>query len=288
MNDDIDLGIFEAGISMPGEMQSLQRMIKPTIGILTNVGSEHAEGFESMLEKCREKAGLFVDCDRLIYCDDDPLVKKVMDEEFGDKERCAWSFKDSVCRLYVKHVEKSDGSTVIEYVYDSRSNSVTIPFTADSDVENAIHCIAVMSLLGVSDEVIAERMSRLTPVGTRLNVMEGVNNCMLICDAYTSDYHSLNPALDFMGRRMTADRTSTVILSDVMHEDMDSDALYRSIAELLQNRHIDRVIGIGHEISRHASCFGGDAKFYRSTDEFLGETTTSDFDHEPCADKGSG
>lgn len=96
MNDDIDLGIFEAGISMPGEMQSLQRMIKPTIGILTNVGSEHAEGFESMLEKCREKAGLFVDCDRLIYCDDDPLVKKVMDEEFGDKERCAWSFKDSV------------------------------------------------------------------------------------------------------------------------------------------------------------------------------------------------
>ena len=88
MNDDIDLGIFEAGISMPGEMQSLQRMIKPTIGILTNVGSEHAEGFESMLEKCREKAGLFVDCDRLIYCDDDPLVKKVMDEEFGDKERC--------------------------------------------------------------------------------------------------------------------------------------------------------------------------------------------------------
>ena len=288
MNDDIDLGIFEAGISMPGEMQSLQRMIKPTIGILTNVGSEHAEGFESMLEKCREKAGLFVDCDRLIYCDDDPLVKKVMDEEFGDKERCAWSFKDSGCRLYVKHVEKGDGSTVIDYVYDNRLNSVTIPFTADSDIENAIHCIAVMSLLGVSDEVIAERMSRLTPVGTRLNVMEGVNNCMLICDAYTSDYHSLNPALDFMGRRMTADRTSTVILSDVMHEDMDSDALYRSIAELLQNRHIDRVIGIGPEISRHASCFGGDAKFYRSTDEFLSETTTSDFDHELVLIKGAG
>ncbi len=287
MNDDTQLAIFEAGISLPNEMASLQAMIRPQLAIITNIGDEHSEGFNSDKAKCEEKVMLCRDCDCIVYNGDDSLIREVVENAGLTVKEIAWSRKDPDSPLYISKVTKQKDSTIIKYSYLQYDGEIVIPFTTDADVENAIHCLAVMLYLCRPFDMIAARMSSLAPVGTRLNVIEGVNNCLLIYDAYTSDFHSLSPALDFMNQRATKSHTTTVILSDVMHETMSGERLYKSIARLLQQKGIDRVIGVGEEISKHKTLFGENASFYPSTSAFLLSTTTADFKNELILIKGA-
>lgn len=276
---DTTLGIFEAGISRPGEMQKLHSVIAPEIGILTNVGSAHSEGFASRKEKCEEKATLLRGCKCVIYNADDDIIAEVMQRHDG--EAIAWSTKDKGSKLFISGMEKSQGRTTLSYSFDNGAvRQVTIPFTNDRDIENAIISLAVMLHLGIAPQTIGEKMKSLSPIGTRLEVIEGVNNCQLIHDSYTSDYSSLIPALDFMKRRMTADHKATVILSDLMHDCSEPSTLYANVAALLRNKGIDRMIGIGKEIMRHKEYFGDEAEFFESTDDFLKKMSEADFSNE--------
>lgn len=287
MDKDTQLAIFEAGISQVDEMPSLQSMIRPNLGIITNIGNEHQEGFASIKSKCEEKIALFRDCDCIIYNGDDCLISEVIESSCTTVKEIAWSTKDSDRPLFISKIEKGQDSTTIDYFYLQNNSSFTIPFVADSDIENAIHCLAVMLYMGRTPSVIAERMGNLSHVGTRLNVVEGVNNCSLIYDSYTSDLHSLTPALDFMLRRSSATQSMTVILSDVMHETMEPSTLYKTIAHLLKQKNVDRVIGIGEEISKYSRYFDGNSMFYLSTSEFLASISTSDFVNELVLVKGA-
>ena len=287
MNYETTLGIFEAGISLTDEMAALQSVIRPNLGIITNITDEHRSGFDSLHTKCAEKVTLLRDCDCVIYNADNALISETIQSTSMPAQEIAWSLRDSDRPLFISKIEKHPTTTTIEYSYLQSDFSIEIPFTSNTDIENAIHCLAAMHYLRRSPEVIRQRMAALTPVGTRLNVIEGVNDCMLIYDSYTSDFHSLTPALDFMARRATADRTSTVILSDVTHEDMESQQLYRAIAHLLRMKKINRFIGIGTEIMRHSRYFDVNASFYESTDEFISSVSTSDFDHELILIKGA-
>lgn len=287
MNDDTQLAIFEAGISLPNEMGALQSMIRPKLAIITNIGDEHSEGFENNKAKCEEKIMLCRDSDCIVYNGDDKLISEVVENAGLTVKEIAWSRKDSDSPLFISKIIKHKDSTTIRYSYLKYDGEITIPFITDADVENAIHCLAVMLYLCRPFDVIANRMASLSQVGTRLNVIEGVNNCLLIYDAYTSDFHSLAPALDFMSQRATTSHTTTVILSDVMHETMSGERLYKSIARLLNQKGINRVIGIGEEISKHKALFGENASFYPSTSSFLLSTTTSDFESELILIKGA-
>lgn len=287
MNEDTQLAIFEAGISLPNEMASLQTMIRPQLAIITNIGDEHSEGFKNDRVKCEEKVMLCRDSDCIVYNGDDKLICDVVENAGLTVKEIAWSRKNPDSPLFISKVEKRKASTKIKYSYLQYDGEIVIPFTAECDVENAIHCLAVMLYLCRPFDVITSRMSTLAPVGTRLNVIEGVNNCLLIYDAYTSDFHSLAPALDFMNQRATKSHSTTVILSDVMHETMGGEKLYRSIARLLNQKGINRVIGVGEEISKHKSLFGENATFYQSTSAFLLSTTTADFKNELILIKGA-
>ncbi len=287
LNYETSLGIFEAGISMPDEMASLQSIIRPNLGIITNITDEHRDGFDSIRTKCAEKVTLLRDCDCIIYNADNELISEAIQSTSMPAQEIAWSLRDSDRPLFISRIDKHQSSTVIDYTYLQSDFSIEIPFTSDADIENAIHCLATMLYLRRPAETIKERMASLTPVGTRLNVIEGVNDCMLIYDSYTSDLHSLTPALDFMARRATSDRTSTVILSDVTHEDMETSQLYRAIAYLLRRKKVDRFIGIGAEMKRHSRYFDVNAEFYETTDEFIASISTSDFDHELILIKGA-
>jgi UDP-N-acetylmuramyl pentapeptide synthase len=141
--------------------------------------------------------------------------------------------------------------------------------------------------LGISPNTIAERVAKLTPVDTRINVIEGVSNCMVIADSYTSDYNSLSPAINFMARRATASRTLTVIVSDVMKESYRDDNLYQRIADLMKQKNIDRVIGIGPDMCAHSQLFDVNSEFYQSTRDFLENTSPSDFENELILVKGA-
>lgn len=288
LDESAQLGIFEAGISMPGEMARLHSIVRPDITLLTNITMEHSGSFSSMRDKCEEKAIMMRDCDVVIYNGDNELISDVVSHACLTAKEIAWSRTDSDRPLFISSIDKGEQSTTIAYSYlNITDGELTVPFTADNDIENVIHCLAVMLYLGLSPATIASRMARLSPIGTRLEVIEGLNRCMLIHDSYTSDFQSLAPALDFMSRRAEGSRTSTVILSDLMHDSHDPSTVYRNAADLLRCKNIGRVIGIGTEISRHGKYFGADARFFPSTEDFLAEMSPADFAGELILVKGA-
>lgn len=287
MNPDTQLAIFEAGISKPGEMERLEPMICPDIVVFTNLGDEHSDGFISKEQKCREKAGLIKNAKYVIYCADDPIISEVVESNPSTAIKISWSINDRLKPLYISEINQLEESTSITYSYKGQEGKITIPFTYRNDIENAINCLAVLLSLNIRPDAIAARMSTLTAVGTRLEVLEGINNCLLIYDSYTSDLHSLTPAIDFMERRVTTSRSQSLIISDVMHEDIEQSKIYQTIAGLVEKKNISRVIGIGTEISKYQHYFRSDSQFYPSTDEFLKRVSSTEFVNELILIKGA-
>ena len=265
-----DIALIEAGISRMGEMKRLRRIINPTIGLLTNLGGAHQENFVSELDKCREKLELCRDCEVIIYNNDDPLIAQAVELSVQTAREIAWSRQNSDKPLYIASVAKGENSTTIRYNYLGLPGEYTIPFTDEASVENSIHCLAVCLYLVIPMEEIARRMALLEPVAMRLEVKEGKNGCTLINDSYNSDLASLDIALDFMARRPEREgRQRVLILSDLLQTGKPSRSLYRKVATLAESRGVDRIIGIGPEISTSASRFNTQASFYETTEEFL-------------------
>ena len=265
-----DIALIEAGISRMGEMKRLRRIISPTIGLLTNLGGAHQENFVSELDKCREKLELCRDCEVVIYNNDDPLIAQAVELSVQTAREIAWSRNNSDKPLYIASVAQGENSTTIRYNYLGLPGEYTIPFTDEASVENSIHCLAVCLYLVIPMEEIARRMALLEPVAMRLEVKEGKNGCTLINDSYNSDLASLDIALDFMARRPEREgRQRVLILSDLLQTGKPSRSLYRKVATLAESRGVDRIIGIGPEISASASRFNTQASFYETTEEFL-------------------
>lgn len=290
IDDNTQLAIIEAGISTTGEMGNLQAMIRPTIGIITNIGVEHNDGFASMQEKAQEKCKILSSCECVVYCADDQLVtdtiKPLLDVDVV--QEIAWSKTDDKRQLYIKRIDKADKSTTVTYVYGGKENVLIAPFTSDRDIENVITCLAVMLHFNIDPSVIAKRMKQLTPVGTRINVMEGVNNCTIIADGYTSDYNSLTPALDFMFRRTSKQQGKAVILSDLKPGVYSEEELYIRVSELLWSKNINHFYGIGPDMCHYGKCFKGmDCQFFPSTQDFLDKMSQGDFENETVLVKGA-
>ncbi len=283
-----DLAIIEAGISRPGEMGRLEEMIRPEIGVFTNIGGAHSEGFGSIEEKCREKAALFSGCRAVVYCADNPLIAGSLPD---GPDHIGWSRSDSGAPLFISSVVKTgSGTTEVAYRWNrgDANGRFSIPFTSDIDIENAINSLAVMLLLGESAEAVEQRMSRLKSVDTRLEVIEGLNGCMLVHDTYASDLTSLGQALDFACRRMTPGLALTVVLGS-MDEDAspDRESLYRDAAILLADRGVSRIICIGSEICGYRSVFPESTEFYQTESAFMRAVTPSAFSSELILLKGS-
>ena len=260
-----EIGIFEAGISQPGEMAALRAIIQPTIGVMTNIGPAHQENFESVEEKCHEKLSLFQDAKVLVYCADDAVVDECVATSLLRGERLAWSRQNPSATLFVSAVETLERGTRITYRFHGAEAAMTIPFTDDASTVNCIHCLAVLLSLNFSAEEIASRMKRLEPVAMRLEVIQGVRNCTLINDTYNSDAASLDIALDFMARRPEIqNKQKVLILSDMFQTGLPATELYAKVAELLNRRAIDHFIGVGPEISHAHSLFLMKKSFFPS------------------------
>ena len=191
---------------------------------------------------------------RIVYCTDDALIAGgIIDLCYGVQE-IGWSQSQSDAPLFISSIMRHGNSTDIHFTYLMLGDTITIPFTASHDIENAITCLATLLAMNIPmSSDIKNRFRRLVATGSRMDVTEGVNNCMLIHDTYTGDYLSLAPSIDFMMRRTTATRTSTIILSDVLPESIPTDMVYQNIADMVNARRIARIIGIGEEIYQHRS-----------------------------------
>ena len=288
MNERTELGIFEAGISEMGEMEALQSIIRPSIGVLTNIGGAHQENFYSMSDKCMEKLSLFKDCDVVIYDADNELISSCVGKCLFGAREIAWSKKDNERPLFIEWVKKGDTSTTIRYRYLGMPNEYTIPFIDDASVENSLHCLAVALYMMLPAEEIVGRMAHLEPVAMRLEVKEGKNGCVLINDSYNSDLASLDIALDFMSRRSEdKGRKRTLILSDMLETGQSSKLLYRQVADLVQSRGVDKIIGVGEEIRSASSRFEMEKYFFNTTEELLSSELLASLRNEVILIKGS-
>lgn len=264
MDEQTQIGIFEAGISQPGEMLALRDIIQPSIAVLTNLGAAHQENFASKEEKCREKTVLFHDAETIVYDGDDSTISQVVGEyEDYRGEKLYWSTKDSKAPFYVKQIEKRHNVSVITYIYKGGEDSYSIPFIDDASIQNSIACAIVSLKLGLTAEDIDKRMERLEPVAMRLEVKVGRHGCTLINDSYNSDINSLDIALDFMNRRPDhKGRRHTLILSDIFQSGEAPERLYGEVSDMARKRGVVKFIGIGPELCRQSDRIQIAEKFF--------------------------
>ena len=271
LNEQTEVGIFEAGISQPGEMMALRDIIQPTIGVLTTLGAAHQENFRSMEEKCMEKLELMHDTEAMVYCSDNDIVSRCIRRMSYKGEKISWSTCDEQASLFVKSTKPSKTrlATTITYIWQQEENTFEIPFIDEASIENSITCAAVALKLGLTPGELAERMPKLEPVAMRLEVKEGQRGCILINDSYNSDINSLDIALDFMSRREGKNRT--LILSDIFQTGVSASELYAQVSDLATKRGITKFIGIGPELTAQADKIQiADKQFFADVNHFLG------------------
>ena len=265
MNEGNDLAIFEAGISKNGEMPHHANVIKPTIGILTNIGEAHNEGFASREEKIAEKLKLFKGVDLFIYPAD---YLNDFTGEIPGKTKFSWSYQHQA-DLEISWDEVFDENHhIIHAKFEGKEVQCYIPFTESASIENAIICWATLLALGYKNEVIVSRLEKLLPVKMRLELKTGINNCSIIDDSYSLDLSSLAIALDFL-KQQNQHSQKTLILSDIPGEGLNQEQLYQNVAGLLESKSVNRLIGVGERIARFSGMFKMEAHFYKTTDELL-------------------
>lgn len=267
MNDTHELGIFEAGISEPGEMKRLQQIIHPAIGVLTNIGEAHNEGFENIASKTKEKLILFKKSSVIICNTDDKIISKALTK--ADKQKLFDWGKNTSAKFRIKKIQSDLNNTSVQFYYNQQNQTLNIPFTDKASIENSISCICVMLQLNYSFESIRLRLQRLSHITMRLELKSGINNCSIINDSYSADINSLKIALDFMLQQQQH-KKRTVILSDILQSGKKENELYKEVAQLLQQKKVNRLIGIGEKISANEIAFRqiGETDFYSSPDLF--------------------
>lgn len=262
INPHNDLAIIEAGISQSGEMVKLERIVKPTIGVMTNLGAAHQENFMSYDIKCAEKMQLFKNCQKVVINSENPTIQK-----------CIETLPESVQRikLQVRQVEKDNDHATVRFEYQGQIGQYMIPFIDDASIENSITCFSTALLVFPGDiQVLCERMSRLEQVAMRLEVKDGKNGCTLINDSYNSDVQSLDIALDFMSRRPEMKKQHrTLILSDILQSGESPRSLYSRVAQMAASRGIEKVIGVGEELTACEAYFPMEHYMFRTTEALI-------------------
>lgn len=300
INHNNDVALIEAGISRPGEMAKLQNIIRPTIGVFTNIGTAHDKNFENRYHKIQEKLRLFdgINDGTVVYCSDNHDVASAMSSK--GIPTFSWSTENEDADLFVVSINHSD-TTEITAVYKGDSIKITIPFIDDASVENAINCWCVALMLGVPNDIIIGRMAHLETVEMRMELKAGIRNCLIINDSYNNDRNALAIALDFMNAQHHDNKV--LILSDILQSGQKEEDLYGDVAQLIENKGVDTFVGIGPAL---CSAFSAERKddgissspkiflnkkitsyFYASTSDFLANHPMKMFENQIILLKGA-
>jgi len=283
INNEHNLGIFEAGISKDGEMSRLAKIIQPTIGILTNIGEAHAEGFSSSKEKLMEKLKLFPEVNLFVYSPD--YTGNLAEKKLPGARKFSWSTKVKA-DLHILFVEPIQGKSYLRARYKNAEIECLIPFSDRASIENGIICWATLLAMGYTPQEADLRLEKLTSVNMRLELKNGINQCSVIDDSYSADISSLAIALDFL-KLQNQHVIKTLILSDIYETGKTDQDLYTEIAALLKQKQVNRLIGIGPHISAFAHLFPIETSFFESTQEFINNFPAIHFGNETILVKGA-
>ncbi len=283
MNSSHTLAIFEAGISTVGEMEKLATIIQPTIGIFTNIGEAHSEGFSNIAEKQEEKMKLFVGVQTLV-CNSSNAPQQSTSYQVID-----WSVHQSAALVVTKQSQQNN-HTALTLQYANQSFSITVPFTDAASIENVLSCVATMLVLNIEPSTIAARVQHLHSLDMRMQLKQGAGNSYIINDSYSNDLVSLSIALQYL-KQQAGDHHTTVILSDIIQSAHRTDELFSAIINLLNQHRINELIGIGeqmlHQQYHLQQACSGNVLCYATTADFLQHSTTNHFHHKYILLKGA-
>ncbi len=272
------LGVFEAGISKPGEMEKLEKIIRPTIGIFTNIGTAHNENFKDTSLKINEKLKLFQHVNALICCADHVLLNQIL--QHTSIPLLTWGFSE---RAHIK-ISKTENFYFISW--KGNTFQLALPFSDQASIENAFHCVALMLQVGIETSAIQQRILSLRSIPMRLELKEGINQCQVVDDTYNNDLGGLQISLDFLSHQ-TQKASKTLILSDVLQSGLQADELANRISQLINQSGLKKFIGIGPGLSEQSKKFQIPSIFYNTTEEFLNSSDLNSFQQEIILVKGA-
>jgi len=271
LNEETEVGIFEAGISQKNEMQVLEEVIKPSIGIFTNIGDAHQINFTSIEEKITEKLKLFVRCKKIIFHDNNPVLTHSI-KEFAQKRK-------------INLISWGDNKSNT-YQTKNLLRELKLPFSDKSSIENALNAYIFCLTLGIDKTHLQSRIQNLHTSESRLEILPGIVNSTLINDAYSNDYASLEIALDYLNSLTEKDKL--IILSDLQQSSLNKELLYKEINTLFKNKNIQNAILIGDDFCKYKNNITiNNCKFYANTKDFISGFRRQDYSNKAILIKGA-
>ena len=258
----LDLAIIEAGISQTGEMSSLAQMIRPQVGILTNIAAAHSSGFADKEEKLKEKLLLFQQVDLLIYNRDQPLVSTVLVSQ-PELNTLSWGHDDA-SDIQILTQNPKDHITEISLRYGERKYNFTLPFTNQIMIENCLHVVSYLIWDKWKESEIQKSIHHFSPLPNRLEVKQGVYNSLILDDSYSSDPAAMHIALENL-EQLAGEKEKIVLLTP--YEQQKNQEPYEALSALLREKKVSRVIGIGFSAKQQAVL--NSAEHYTSVTSFL-------------------
>lgn len=287
INETHRIGIFEAGISEPGEMERLEKIIQPETGVFTNIGSAHDEGFKNKEQKISEKLKLFRHSKQMVFPEGQNEIRTIINKTdfLGNTRIYGWSKNDGMFSII--NIVKGENSSDIRIRYQKETYRFTIPFIDDASVENAISCFCTIIIAGFFRPEMLDSFTHLHAISMRLELKPGQQRCSIINDSYSNDLQSLEVAADFLHRQSR--KESSVILSDLLQSGLAREELYHLVADILHKNRVNRLIGIGKEISESAGLFGSisHSAFFSNTEDFIRHISAFNFHDETILVKGA-
>jgi alanine racemase len=296
MSGEFDLGIFEAGISLPNEMEKLENIIRPDVVVVTNIGEAHQEGFASRDQKMREKLRLCSNAEAVVYCADQYALHTAVrtTTALAQKKLCCWGANaEADVRELSREKVATQTRVVVQDTLSQKKYTLVIPFTDAASVENALQsfttCVALARMypaLNINADSVAAGVAHLSPIAMRLDLHEGINGCTVINDAYNADVASLRIALDFLAG-FGKHRRRTAILSDIQQSGKEGWRLYGEVGSQLREHGVSRLIAVGTEITKHTDKFSCETICFSSAGQLLRQFDRSMFNDEAILVKGS-
>ena len=286
MEDKNDLGIFEAGISMPNEMQNLEEIIQPTIGVLTKIGEAHLENFENQEEIIFEKLKLFTHVDKLVYNIENEKLHQIIleDEHLSKIDKITYGYTN-FATVKINQILSNQTNTQISILHNQEEFTYTIPFIDDASIKNSLICLTTLISLNIDYKLFKEEFNQLLPIEMRLEIKEAINNSILINDTFNSDLNSLKIGLNVLNQQPKEKKS--LVLTDILQSNLSDEELYQQTADLVNPYHFDEIVLIGEKISQFKHLFQSYVRSYNSTEEFLEQFKHQNVDNEAILLKGS-
>ena len=286
MEEKNNLGIFEAGISMPKEMQNLEKIIQPTIGVLTKIGDAHLENFENQEELILEKLKLFSHVDKLVFnIENEKVLQAILENEHLAKiDKYTYGYSD-FATVQIKQILSNQNNTQISILHNQEEFTYSIPFIDDASIKNSLICLTTLISLNIDYKQLKNEFSQLLPIEMRLEIKEAINNSILINDTFNSDLNSLKIGLNVLNQQ-PRDKKS-LVLTDILQSNLTDEELYQQTSDLVNSYHFNEIVLIGEKISQFKHLFQSYVRSFNSTEEFLQQFKHQNVDHEAILLKGS-